>query len=203
MKTGWTGAYVIREMAFDDISPIAEMEKDNFSAPEVWSGTDFLTHLLREDALYLVAETQESAARRTRETGAEGGQNAPEKPGSSDGARVAPEEPFAADEEWEDPDILGYAGVLMVPDECDITKISVRGDQRRQGIGRALLEELQRRLPAFGVRKIFLEVRKSNTAAVRLYESCGFAAVGERKKYYAEPVEDAIVMRWESGDAPE
>ena len=116
---------------------------------------------------------------------------------------IAPEETDRADEEWEDPDILGYAGVLMVPDEFDITKISVRGDQRRQGIGRALLEELQRRLPAFGVRKIFLEVRKSNTAAVRLYESCGFSAVGERKKYYAEPVEDAIVMRWESGDAPE
>ncbi|MBE5996350.1 MAG: ribosomal-protein-alanine N-acetyltransferase [Lachnospiraceae bacterium] len=168
-----TASYVIREMAFDDISPIADMEKVNFSAPEVWSGTDFLTHLLREDALYLVAEAEPS-------TGVE--------------KQPAPDD---SDGEWQDPDILGYAGVLMVPDESDITKISVRPDQRRKGIGKALLKALQAKMPEHGVRKIFLEVRVSNAAAIRLYESCGFEQVGERKKYYSDPVEDALVMLWE------
>ena len=52
-------------------------------------------------------------------------------------------------------------------------------------------------MPSHGVRKIFLEVRISNTAAIRLYETCGFEQVGERKKYYSDPVEDALVMKWE------
>ena len=106
--------YVIREMAFDDISPIADMETENFSAPEVWSGTDFLTHLLREDALYLVAE---------RPPATEQEKDRPE--GSAQEGEA---------DDWQDPDILGYAGVLMVPDESDITKISVRRDQRRKGL---------------------------------------------------------------------
>ena len=165
--------YAIREMAFDDISPITEMEKENFSAPEVWSGTDFLTHLLREDALYLVAEA------------------------------VPDEEPAEAaeEEEWHDPDILGYAGVLMVPDESDITKISVRQDLHRKGIGKALLRALQEKMPEHGVRKIFLEVRESNAAAIRLYESCGFEKVGVRKKYYSDPAEDALTMVWGNAEA--
>ena len=170
-----TEPYVIREMAFDDISPIAEMEKDNFSTPEVWSGTDFLTHLLREDALYLVAE--------------------------AGGGLAAQPESADPEDEWQDPDILGYAGVLMVPDESDITKISVRQDRRRKGIGRALLKALQEKMPEHGVRKIFLEVRESNAAAILLYESCGFEKVGIRKKYYSDPAEDALTMVWENAEA--
>ena len=187
--------YVIREMAFDDISPIAEMEKENFSAPEVWSGTDFLTHLLREDALYLVAEAvsgqQEPLC---------GQQGKPDQREELSGQSLSDEDADPEDD-WQDPDILGYAGVLMVPDESDITKISVRQDQRRKGIGRALLKALQEKMPEHGVRKIFLEVRVSNAPAVRLYESCGFEQVGERKKYYSDPVEDALVMLWQDKNA--
>ena len=189
-----SAAYRIREMAFDDISPITEMEKENFSLPEVWSGTDFLTHLLREDALYLVAvpageeernpETREGLADEDCLVAAPAG----EEPRNAE----SPED--LTDEEWEDPEILGYAGILMVPDEADITKISVRKDMRRQGIGAALLEELKARAPGHGLRKIFLEVRKSNEAAIRLYKKCGFIQVGERKRYYNDPVEDALVM---------
>ena len=162
--------YVIREMEFDDISPVTEIEAQNFSRAEIWNGTGFLTHLMREDALYVVA---------VREM--------PEKTAKHEDA----------EEEWQEPDILGYAGILMVPDEADITKVSVRPDAQRRGIGEALLCALAEKAPEHGVARIFLEVRKSNLAAVRLYEKCGYETVGERKRYYADPVEDALVMKKE------
>ena len=48
---------------------------------------------------------------------------------------------------------------------------------------------------ADGVTSFFLEVRESNTATRHLYEKNGFEAIGVRKRYYAKPVEDAIIMR--------
>ncbi|MGZ7144902.1 GNAT family N-acetyltransferase, partial [Streptococcus pyogenes] len=41
---------------------------------------------------------------------------------------------------------------------------------------------------------VFLEVRESNKAARGLYEKFGFKKVGLRKKYYQNPVEDAVLM---------
>jgi ribosomal protein S18 acetylase RimI-like enzyme len=43
---------------------------------------------------------------------------------------------------------------------------------------------------------MFLEVRASNAAARALYASAGFVAVGRRARYYRDPDEDAVVMRW-------
>ena len=181
-------------MAFDDISPITEMEKENFSLPEVWSGTDFLTHLLREDALYLVAVPAGEEARNPETPEGLADEECFVAAPAGEESRNAETPEGVTEEEWEDPEILGYAGILMVPDEADITKISVRKDMRRQGIGAALLEGLKARAPEHGIRKIFLEVRKSNEAAIRLYKKCGFIQVGERKRYYNDPVEDALVM---------
>ena len=42
---------------------------------------------------------------------------------------------------------------------------------------------------------MFLEVRESNVAAQSLYQSAGFQQVSRRRRYYEEPVEDALVMR--------
>jgi ribosomal-protein-alanine N-acetyltransferase len=50
---------------------------------------------------------------------------------------------------------------------------------------------------AKGVKKCFLELRASNTAARNLYEKRGFFRVASRKDYYEEPVEDATVMKLE------
>ena len=46
-----------------------------------------------------------------------------------------------------------------------------------------------------GAEQIFLEVRQSNTPARALYEKNGFTAIGLRKKYYKDPVEDAVLMQ--------
>ena len=90
--------------------------------------------------------------------------------------------------------IAGYCGIVMVPDEGDITNVSVAKGRRRQGIGTLLVEELLRRAGEAGVRKFYLEVRESNQAALALYEKLGFQREGIRRDYYEEPKENAVLM---------
>ena len=90
--------------------------------------------------------------------------------------------------------IAGYCGIVMVPDEGDITNVSVARGRRRQGIGSLLLKELIRRAGEAGVAKIYLEVRESNQAAIALYEKLGFQRDGLRRDYYEEPRENAVLM---------
>lgn len=94
--------------------------------------------------------------------------------------------------------ILGYCGVILVPPEGDITDVSVSLEARGRGVGRLLLEELVKRTEEKGVHTLFLEVRKSNEAAIRLYSKQGFSEVGLRKNYYEAPVEDALIMTREA-----
>ena len=58
-----------------------------------------------------------------------------------------------------------------------------------------LLDRILQAAASFGTRSVFLEVRESNVAARKLYESRGFAVAGSRKQYHRKPAEDAIVMR--------
>ena len=92
--------------------------------------------------------------------------------------------------------VQGYAGILMVPDEADITKISVSAAMQGKGIGTALLQDLCARAKEQGIRKIYLEVRESNLPALRVYEKAGFVRTGVRKAYYTAPTEDAVLMEY-------
>jgi ribosomal-protein-alanine N-acetyltransferase len=68
-----------------------------------------------------------------------------------------------------------------------------------QGLGSMLLAHLCKVAVAFGATQLFLEVRSSNEAGLRLYDKWGFVRIGCRKDYYpaAQGREDAIVMRRE------
>ena len=90
--------------------------------------------------------------------------------------------------------ILGDMGIMMVLDEGEITNVSVSKNSRRRGIGRALVGEMIHQMKKRGIITLHLEVRKSNKPAIALYSSFGFAKDGERKMYYEEPVEDAVLM---------
>ena len=72
-------------------------------------------------------------------------------------------------------------------DEWELLNIAVDPAFRGRGLGRALIDAL----PAG---RVFLEVRESNAHARRLYERCGFVAIGKRRKYYQHPAEDGIVL---------
>jgi len=83
---------------------------------------------------------------------------------------------------------------IQVPD-MDIVNLAVRPDRRGLGLGRRLLSSLLDQVASTGVQTVFLEVREGNQEARRLYAAAGFRAVQRRRGFYAEPVEDAILMR--------
>jgi ribosomal-protein-alanine N-acetyltransferase len=107
--------------------------------------------------------------------------------------------------------IAGFAvaTALCIPDtsaECELEFVLVPPPIQRQGIGRALVQTVIAWARALGAEEIWLEVRESNASALRLYLRCGFHAAGRRPAYYADPVEDAVLMRcrisYVHGDAP-
>ncbi|MDO5383067.1 MAG: ribosomal protein S18-alanine N-acetyltransferase [Eubacteriales bacterium] len=90
--------------------------------------------------------------------------------------------------------IAGYCGVWTVLGEGNITNVAVAENFRRRGVARSLFDEMERQARAKAVDIFFLEVRTSNEAARKLYESLGYKQIGIRKRFYERPVEDAIVM---------
>jgi ribosomal-protein-alanine N-acetyltransferase len=107
--------------------------------------------------------------------------------------------------------IAGFvvATALCIPNmaaECELEFVFVSPEARRQGIGRVLVQTVFGWARDLGAEEVRLEVRASNTDALRLYERYGFAIAGHRRGYYAHPTEDAVLMhRWirdRGGDAP-
>ncbi len=90
--------------------------------------------------------------------------------------------------------IVGGVVLSIVGNESEIFDIFVSENYQKRGIGGKLLGEVEKILVERGVRKIFLEVRKSNKKAISFYEKNGFVKVGVRKKYYLSPVEDGFVF---------
>lgn len=94
----------------------------------------------------------------------------------------------------EDGVIVGYLALSSILDEGSIDNVAAAPGNRRRGIGNALVADAVRRSRGSGYSVVYLEVRASNEAAIRLYEKHGFAPVGRRKNYYTKPREDAILM---------
>ena len=83
-----------------------------------------------------------------------------------------------------DPAALGFVMARCVAEECEILTICVRPEQRRQGLGRALLLAAMARARAFGAEKVLLEVAEDNRAARALYGGLGFVEFARRPAYY-------------------
>lgn len=90
------------------------------------------------------------------------------------------------------PDLVGYAGLAVHPDEAEVQTIAVRPGYQGRGIGRRLLTTLVARAEG---RPIGLEVRTSNEPAISLYRSMGFVQIGRRRRYYQSSGADAYTMR--------
>ena len=90
-------------------------------------------------------------------------------------------------------EIAGYGGVTVGYDTADIDNIAVAERYRREGIGGAILEALVAAAAEKGARRVFLEVRVSNSAALSLYLKHGFCGVHARTRYYSDG-EDCLVM---------
>ena len=90
--------------------------------------------------------------------------------------------------------IVGFAGIIPIVDECEISNIVVHKDFRNQKIGSFLLQQLINLAISLNLKIINLEVRESNIYAIKLYEKFGFEVCGLRKKYY-DNTENAILMQ--------
>ena len=88
------------------------------------------------------------------------------------------------------------------PAECELEFVLVPPETRRQGIGRMLIDTVVAWARDLGASEMRLEVRESNAPALRLYEACGFVVAGRRPGYYADPAEDAVLMRRQISDVP-
>ena len=88
----------------------------------------------------------------------------------------------------------GYLIAYTAVDEAEIARIAVVKELQRQGVARALFEELESVCGSEGIKKLLLDVRCGNTAARALYESLNFKEDGIRQRFYENPVEDAILM---------
>lgn len=93
-----------------------------------------------------------------------------------------------------DKKVLGFAGVWIIVDEGHITNVAIHPDFRGKGLGTQLMNSLIKGCKAEKCTSITLEVRESNSPALKLYEKLGFDAAGKRKKYYSDNGEDAIIM---------
>lgn len=91
-------------------------------------------------------------------------------------------------------EVIGCAGVWNGAGDGNITNVVIRADHRRKGYGERMLEKLMADGKAIGIENYTLEVRKSNDAAIRMYEKLGFVSEGIRPGFYEKPVEDAVIM---------
>lgn len=90
--------------------------------------------------------------------------------------------------------LVGYGLCVLAADEGEILNLAVDPAARRRGLGRVLVAALVDWLRLGGAARVYLEVRRSNSAAIALYQACGFSLLGARPSYYSHPREDALTM---------
>jgi len=96
-------------------------------------------------------------------------------------------------------EIRGFLIAVLTPPDAELESIAVAPALKRCGIGRHLLQGFVGELTHEAIQKLYLEVRSSNAAALSLYRAAGFIRCGVRPDYYADPVEDAVLMELRLG----
>lgn len=174
----------IRPMAEGDIAPVTEIDRAVFR--DMWPPVNYKNEFRSPLAHYIVACNEETTAGEAHRLESGAGRWSGFR--RLFGGKTPPPH---------QPGITGFAGIWLMADEAHIMNLAVRESHRRRGIGEILLIntiELAARLNA-GI--VTLEVRASNTAAIALYDKCGFARVGLRRGYYLDNKEDAVLMSTE------
>ncbi len=95
--------------------------------------------------------------------------------------------------------VAGFCAFWLVVDEIHINNVAIRPHLRARGLGTALLRHVFSEAGRLGAPRATLEVRASNLDAQRLYTRLGFTAAGVRRRYYSNPVEDAVILWRERG----
>jgi ribosomal-protein-alanine N-acetyltransferase len=90
--------------------------------------------------------------------------------------------------------MVGFVVVSCSGGVAELESVAVADHARRKGVGRALCSAAMMWAGGMGARVMELEVRASSVKAVELYRSLGFTERGRRRRYYREPIEDAVLM---------
>jgi ribosomal-protein-alanine acetyltransferase len=98
-------------------------------------------------------------------------------------------------EEGQSGELVGFVIASLLPPEAELETVATALSHQRHGVARELFTSLKKELRRVEVREVVLEVRAGNKAAQGFYRFLGFAEEGRRPAYYADPVEDAILMR--------
>jgi ribosomal-protein-alanine N-acetyltransferase len=94
-----------------------------------------------------------------------------------------------------DGEAIGFVVAGLIPPHAELETVAVKPELQRQGVARQLLTELLSELKKSQITEVMLEVRVSNDPARALYHSLGFIETGRRPGYYADPQEDAVLLR--------
>ena len=189
----------------EDISRLLEIEMEMFSPP--WSHGALLSEIYRDDSFFAVAVT-DNAQHKIHSSHP---QNRREvisqefsahdsgsfiKDESTDYYGVSPSAK-AKEAVREDAVIVGFIILRRAADEGELFQIAVDKAARRRGIADMLMSAALEYAGDNALKSLYLEVRKSNDAAIALYKKHGFKTVRHRKDYYISPIEDAVIMRRE------
>jgi len=159
--------FSITQASLKDLDELEELENKVFSVP--WSRKAFEAELSgNEFSRILVARCEETVT-----------------PSSH-------EEPPVSTQR-----MIGYVCAWSVFEELRFMNIAVETDMRRRGIGSELLKKIMEMGVNQGAQRALLEVRESNHSALALYERFGFTSYGARRRYYTNPIEDAMLMALE------
>jgi ribosomal-protein-alanine N-acetyltransferase len=101
---------------------------------------------------------------------------------------------LAEEERTTGQNVKGFIAARLVADELHVNNVAVRQEYRRRGVAKTLLDAALDEAARRGAKAAFLEVRAGNSPAQALYARCGFKMTGRRPGYYAQPLEDALVM---------
>jgi len=92
--------------------------------------------------------------------------------------------------------LAGFMIFWRLDSELELHKVAVSPTCLRRGYGASLLDFFVATARSWHCRQALLEVRASNKAAIRLYETNHFQCIGRRRDYYSHPSEDALIFRW-------
>ncbi len=90
--------------------------------------------------------------------------------------------------------IAGMICLWVIENEGHIATFAIHPDYRRLGLGAFMLARTLFEASREGVELVYLEVRRSNLAAIRMYQDFGFEMTGSRAGYYSDNHEDALMM---------
>jgi len=94
----------------------------------------------------------------------------------------------------DDGTIVAFCVCWIIFNELHINTVAVAPAARRRGLATVLLKHVMAEAADRAVTRATLEVRASNTAALKLYEALGFRVTATRSGYYSQPEEDALIL---------